>query len=81
MNMNQKNEKVSVGQIWFHQGKVEEPYRIVEVLENATGYENTGEIADPIVIYVQDYDGKVAKKGKRWARDFQDFLRNFSLKE
>ena len=69
------------GQIWFHQGKKQEPYRIVEVLDNATGYESTGEIADPVVIYVQEYDGEVAKKGKRWARDLNDFLENFMVEE
>jgi hypothetical protein len=40
------------GQVWFHQGKANEPYKIIEVIDNATGYESTGEIADPIVVYV-----------------------------
>jgi len=47
------------------------------VIENATGYEQTSAIADPIVVYIQEYDGKVAKKGKHWARDLNDFLKNF----
>ena len=74
-------QQPKAGQIWFHQGRTNEPYRIIEVLDNATGYESIGEIADPIVIYVQEYDGKVAKKGKRWARDLKDFLENFVIKE
>jgi len=66
-------------QIWFHQGKTDEPYRIIEVIDNATGYESSGKIADPIVMYVQEYDGQVARKGKRWARDLQDFFKNFVI--
>lgn len=77
----ESEQKIAIGQTWFHQGNADEPYRIVEILENATGYESAGQIADPIVLYVQEYNGKVAKKGKRWVRDLKDFFNNFVLKE
>lgn len=70
----QPEEKVEAGQIWFHQGRPSEPYTVLDVLPNATGYESTGQLGKQIVIYEQGYDGQVAKKGTRWARELPDFL-------
>ena len=67
--------EVNAGQIWFHQGRVVEPYVVRGVFPNPEGYERTGQItAPPIVVYEQDYDGEVAKKGTIWARPLPDFL-------
>jgi hypothetical protein len=66
--------KVEKGQVWFHQGRTNEPYSIDRLLDNATGFESTGAIADPVVVYIQQYDGKIAKKGKVWGRLLSDFL-------
>lgn len=69
----QAKEIVEPGQVWFHQGRESEPYIILELLPNATGYERTGKIGSPIVVYEQGYDGQYPK-GSRWARKLNDFL-------
>lgn len=69
----QPQDRVKPGQTWLHQGKLGEPYTVEAVLPNATGYERTGQIGEPIIVYTQGYDGGYPK-GTRWARSLTDFL-------